>query len=416
MSTELRVYTGEGKLQGQGLSDISTYQPSPLYTPISYPDLATAIDALDAPADANYVYWPNGATSMETVMASLSANDILVLPEREEPYLIDSSNGFMASGVSGVDGTGPDGLKDGSIVPIVSNPRLWFEMTRVRRGIIGLGPGAVILPSNSGWTAPRQPILPNEPEGQKFQRLYFTAGGTQNISGTQETLIGYSHSSPFFANFTIRGRDFGGVAYNSIKRTGGTGTMATLKRIHFDQSWRSHAGVPNGEAGAMTFHGGQYLVENCDLVMPSEGYTGGSPMMWNNNTGGTVRHVRSSGTKGGMWTFWRSSGVNVFENVSLLAAQTGMNLEENLSGFELDWTGGSMEVGLGFAGNKFHFGINPSGGPPRISLSDVTISTNAYTAGALTLNIYTTYGVAKRSWVTCNTYPVSCVPGAAWVE
>ncbi len=174
--------------------------------------------------------------------------------------------------------------------------------------------------------------------------------------------------------------------------------------------------MPNGETGAMTLNGGQYLIENCDLVTPSQGYAGGSPMMWNNNTGGTVRNVRSAGTRGGMWTFWRCGGVNTFENVHILAGQTGMNLEELLNGFELDWTGGSMEVGLGYSGNKFHFGINPVGGPPRISLSDVTISTNAYTAGALTLNIYTTYGVAKRSYITCNTYPVSCVPGAAWIN
>lgn len=387
-----------------------------IFRPVHFSSLAEARAVLGAPEDANYVTWSHGNADLESVFATLSANDILVLPERAEPYYIDSSNGFMASGVNGVDGTGADGLKDGSIVPIVSNSRLWFEMTRTRRGIIGMGPGVIISPSISSWTAPRQPVLPNEPSDSRWQKAYFIAGGSTNLVGAQNTLIGYSHTNPFFANFSITGRDFGGVAYNSIKRTGGTGTHATIKRIVFDESWRSHASVPNGECGAITLNGGTYLIENCDLTTPSEGYIGGSPLMWNNNTGGAVRNVRSFGTKGGMFTFWRSGGTNTFENVSIWGGQTGMNIEENLSGFSLDWTGGSMTVGQGFSGNKFHFGINPSGGPPQIALHDVVISPNAYTAGALTLNIYTTSGVAKRSYISCNTLPVSCVPSIYWID
>ncbi len=386
------------------------------YRPRSYASLAAAKADLGAPEDANYVPWTFGDSDLETVMASLSANDILVLPEREAPYLISSANGFMAAGVNGVDGTGADGLKNGSVVPVVPNARLWFEMTRARRGILGLGPGAVIAPSASAWSAPRQPILQNEPSGSQFQKAYFVAGGSMNLVGVQETLIGYEHANPWFANFTIEGRDFGGIAYNAIKRTGGTGTVTTVKRVFFDRAWRSHAGVPNGEAGAMTLNGGQYLIENCDLVTPDAGYGGGSPIMWNNNTGGTLRHVRSAGTKPGMWTFWRCGGTNTFEDAHILSGQTGMNIEELLAGFTLGWTGGSLAVGLGYAGNKFHFAINPVGGPPTIALHGVDVSTNAYTAGAMTANVYSTSGVAKRSLISCDNRPVSCVPAPYWID
>lgn len=387
------------------------------YRPVSYATIAEARAALGAPEDANYVTWAYGNTDLETVMASLSANDILVLPERTDPYLINSANGFMAAGVSGVDGTGTNGLKDGSVAPIVSNSRLWFEMTRARRGIIGMGPGAVIALSASSFSAPRQPILQNEPSGSQYQKAYFSAGGSMNLNGVQETLIGFDHANPFFANFTIRARDLGGISYNSIKKTGGTQTLTTIKRIHFDESWRSHAGVPNGEAGGITLNGGTYLIENCDLTPPSTGYVGGSAIMWNNNTGGTLRHVRARGTKGAMWTFWRCGGTNTFTDAQILAGQTGMNIEENLSGFALDWTDGSIEVGLGYAGNKFHFANNPVGGPATIALHGVAVSPNAYTAGAMTINVYTTTsGVARRSLISCNTAPVSCVPSGAWIN
>ena len=78
--------------------------------------------------------WDNAWTNLEQAFAALSLNDILVLPERAEPYWIDSSKGFMAGGVKEIDGTGANGLKDGSRVPIVSNSRLWFAMSRARRG------------------------------------------------------------------------------------------------------------------------------------------------------------------------------------------------------------------------------------------------------------------------------------------
>lgn len=391
------------------------------FRPVSYANLADARAALDAPANANYVMWTFGNRDLESVFANdLAEDDILVLPEREAPYLIDSSKGFMAADVKEVDATGADGLKNGTRSPIVSNSRLWFEMARARRGILGLGPGAVVAPSASSWSQGRQPITQNEPAGQQFQRAYFTNGGTMNLVGAQETLLGFAHAQPFFANFTLKGRSFGGVSYSGLKRTGGTGVHNVLKRVHFDGCWRAHAGVPNGECGGVTLNGGTYLIENCDFSPVN----GGSPIMWNNNMGGAVRDVRSPRPDVGMWTFWRCGGRNVFENVYIDGRQLGMNLEETRAGFELDWTGGALT--LDYPGNsKFHFGVNPSppsstgiaGGPPRITLKGVTCSPNAWTeAGYMTVNVYTTYGIAKRSYISCDTLPVSCVPASAWVN
>ncbi len=387
--------------------------------PVSYSTLTEARTALNAPADANYVMWTFGNQDIETVHASLGANDILVLPERPEPYEIDSSKGFMASGVTGVDGTGADGKKDGSIEPVISNSRLWFEMTRARRGIIGMGPGAVIQPSTSTWTRSAQPILQNEPSGQQFQTIYYANSTTGTMVGAAETLIGYAHSNAFFANFTLNGRTFGGVAYSSIKPTGGAITSSTFKNILFNECWRSHEGVPNAETGCMTLNGGTYLIEDIDIVPPTDSVSGGSCIMWNNNTGGIVRNVQAAVTNlpsglGGMWTFWRCGGVNTFENVYIRARKVGVNMEESNAGFELNWTGG--QITLDHPTSKFHLVGNPTGGPPKVALTGVDVSPNGYTASSLVFNVYTTYGVAKRSYITCDNMPVSCVPDVAWID
>ncbi len=385
------------------------------YRPVSYASLPAAIAGMGLPTDAQYVIWNHGDQHLEQVHAALPADAVLVLPERynadgtPKPYLIDSSKGFMAANVASVDGTGPDGLKDGSRWPIVHNSRMWFAMTRGRRGLVGLGPGAVIAPSESSWRMGRQPIKENEPDKDAF--YYTTAGQKLSMAGASMKLIELVHQNPIVANLTFRSRSFDGVAYSTVGMAEGSG-LKTVKRCFFDGSWRGHAGVPNGETGALSLSRGTYLIENCDF----RSVNGTSPIMWNQTQGGTVRHVRSSRPEFGMFTFWRCGGVNVFEDVYTDSRQLGMNIEENQAGFELRWTRGRMT--LDFAGNKFHFGINPSGGAPKIHLQDVELSGNAYTENRMTANIYTTSGVAKRSWVTSggSTLPVSHVPSNRWID
>lgn len=414
--TQLRTFTTNQRLVGIGLDSIDLTLSDSLYGPVSYPNEAAARAALSAPTNANYVMWNNSWGDLETAFAALSANDILVLPEREQPYPIDSSKGFMAAGVIEVDGTGPDGRLDGSRDPIVQNPRLWFEMARARRGIIGLGPGAVIEPTDSGWTRGPQPVFTKEPAGA-VQRAYFAAGGSMSLSGAQEALIGYEHASPFFGNFRLKGRSFGGVAYAGLKAAG-THTNTTVKRVWFDECWRSHEGVPNAETGGLTFNGGTYLIENCDMVTPKDSVSGGSCVMWNNNKGGVARNIRTDvpgrpSNLGGMWTFWQSSGVNTWENVHINASQSGINLERIQAGFELNWTGGTLS--LVYPGNKYHFVGNPSGGAPKINLVGVAISPNGLIPNSLVFNVYDSPGIAKRSWITCDSLPVSPVPSSNWI-
>lgn len=382
------------------------------FRPVSYATLADAREALGAPADANYVTWAWGNTDLETVFANhLGDNDILVLPERPEPYLIDSSKGFMAAGVLAIDGTDSAGKKDGSKVPIVQNPRLWFAMSRGRRGILGMGPGVVIEPSASSFSAPRQPILQDQAEGDRFQLRYNADGSTSIVNGAPQKLIEFTHATPFVANFEMRSRAFGGVSYSAINMDGSG--HKTVKRLYLNGAWRGHHGVPNGETGGVNMLNGTYTVEHVDLRPVG----GTSPLMWNRTKGGTVKHARSTRPEFGMWTFWKCGGANVFENVYIESRQTGINLEEEDAGFSLDWTGGTFS--LEYPGNKFHFAINPVNGSVKINLKGVICSENAYTPGAMTANVYLSAGVTtspqKRSDVTCDTLPVSHVPASRWV-
>ena len=368
--------------------------PDAIYKPVSYASLSEARAALNAPAGANYVMWNHDGQSLEQVFASLSANDILVLPERAEPYPIDTSNGFMASGVGSI--TGPDDTR----TPIVSNSRLWFAMCRARRGILGLGPNAVIQPSNSGWSAPQQP---------KPMYAYSTSGAQmQELVGAQNKLIEVEHAQPFFANFTLKGRDLGGVAYSGIGV--GSGKDLTLRRVHFDEAWRGFAGVPNGETGGFGINGSTYTIANC-LFTPNL-VEGPSPIMWNRTTGGTMSNVKVEKHNIGMMTFWRCEGVNVFTNVHTRGHKIGINLEENID-FELQWNGGSMILDSGIG--AFHLNINPADISERITLTNVEASLNGYTAGALSAHVYTTAGVQKRSDVTWDGGTISYLPSSNWI-
>lgn len=345
---ELRVYTKKDTLSGQGLDDIDmTLHPS-RFLPISYPDIASAREQLDAPADANYVMWTFGNADLESVFASLSDGDILVLPERPEPYVIDSSNGFMANGVSSVHITNANGVKvEGSDVPIVQDPRNWFTMCRARRGILGLGPGAVIEPSDSGFTRPLQAASPF--------RMRTSGTINQFLVGAQEAMIGCGDPHPWFGNFTIRGRDFGHVAYNGIQPS--DASTVTYKRIHSDGGWRGYGAVPNIETGAMTATRGTYRIESCTL-MPSDPAKASSPFMVNSSPGGLMRDLMIGRHESGMLTIWNSTGIHVLNNVHTTSVR-GINLESNKIGFEMHWTGGSMTLITKDGAPSLHADITP---------------------------------------------------------
>ncbi len=363
------------------------------FRPVKFANLDEAKRVLGAPADANYVVWKNEWTHLEQAFAAMSDNDILVLPERAQPYLIDSSKGFMASGVKEI--TGPNGTR----TPVISNVRLWFAMSRARRGILGLGPGVVIAPSASSWTAPAQP---------KPLTAYFSNGSSQEMVGSANKLIEANHTNPFFANFELQGRDFGGVSYNGIALDG---TDRTVKNIFFNGCWRGFSGEPNGETGGLSFLKGVYTVDNCEFN-PVD--SAPSPIMWNRTTGGTLSNVKAGTTALGMFTYWRCGGKNVWKNVTLANRRIGLNLEENLAGFELEWTGGAML--LERTDNSFHLNMNPSNGSQKLTLKDVKI-TGSYTGqtGKLIAHIYTTAGKQRKSDVTWDGGQVAYLPETNWL-
>ncbi len=394
--------------------------PGSIYRPVSVGTLAEARELCGAPTNANYVVWNSTWTNLQQAFLALGSNDILVLPERRDssgvpiPYLIDSQYGFMAAGVKEVDGVGSDGKKNGSRVPIVSRNNLWFAMSRAPRGIIGLGPGAVIAPSVSAWTRQAQPILQDQTAGNQTMLRYMLDGTTGEMYGVQEKLIECEHADSFFGNFVLQGRDFGGVAYNGIVAAPPSGGKTKVMRVGFDGCWRGHAGVPNGETAGLAVTRAQYVIESCDFVS-----TGGpSPIMWNRSTGGTVTHVRQNKPNFGMFTYWRCGGVNTLTDVLMDTGQIGFNLEENLAGFTLNMNGGRMMLDYPQSNRRFHLNINPSGGSVKVNLRGVQVSGNGYTAGTVSAHVYTTAGVQKRSDITSDTLPVAYLAGAgstSWI-
>ena len=380
----------------------------PARGPIRFPDLASARAALRAPADANYVTW-NPAwpvdRDLEDVFATeLGPNDILVLPERTQPYIIDSSEGFRAAGVRSV--TGRNGQ-----LPIVSrykgirNARTWFAMARARRGILGLGPGARIEMSASSWRQERQ----IEDKGSVQEdgwvspgRFWVNTNGQTmgELVGSQEKVIEAEHSAPYFGNFTMRTRDLGGVAYSGL--TSG-GTTQTFERLDLTAAWRGFQGVPNGESGAIATGRGYYLISKTILGTrdASGARVGSSPIMINSCTGGgRIEDVDASESRAGMLTIWNSSGKHVLSNVNTrFNYGPGLNLEKTQAGFELEWIGGSNWSDYYGNGGKspkpadqgnqgrLHVGLYAEGGSAKIKFVGVDFD-NGPTPGAVNIQSY----------------------------
>lgn len=377
--------------------------------PVSFANLAAARAQLQAPADANYVMW-NASwpidRDLEDVFATeLGENDILVLPERPQPYVIDSSEGFRAAGVASV--TGRYGQ-----LPIVSRyknqrtARTWFAMARARRGILGLGPGAVIQMSQSSWT--QEPQIQDkdsvESDGWISPGRYYTdtSGVVRTeLVGSQEKIIESATDSAYFGNFTMQAHDLGGVAYNGIVASKGS---PVFERLDLSGSWRGFSAVPNGEAGAIASGGtGYYTIRKCVLgTRDNNGNrVGSSPIMINSSTGGgLIEDTDASETVAGMMTIWNSRGKHTIRNANArFNWGPGLNLEKLQSGFELEWIGGS--IWSDYQGNggktpkpsdqgtkgKLHAQIYAENGSALITFRGVDFDTGP-TAGAINIQSY----------------------------
>jgi hypothetical protein len=218
-----------GRVQRRSNGDGSTVvAPTPVdYGPVSVPDVASFISRGlgSPPSDANYVMWRWATgTDLFSVFQSLGANDILVLPEDPNPYVV--SQMYRTS----------DGTATGS------SPQTDLAACRSRRGIIGLGPNAVIAPSSSFPT-------------------YAAQTGT---AGVRESLVENWTANAWHGNFTIKGRNVGGLAYHGLRLVkNNDGAVERVKTIN-------HYGFLNHEPGEafgiiVQNHTGSFTIRHCEV-------------------------------------------------------------------------------------------------------------------------------------------------------
>jgi hypothetical protein len=387
-------------------STLATEQVTAERGPVSYANLAAARAALHTPADANYVMWdpawPINRDIEDVFALELQDNDILVLPERTQPYIIDSSEGFRSSGVLSVNGRYED-LPIASRYKNLRPARTWFGMARARRGVLGLGPRAVIKMSDDTWT--QEPQL--KAKGAKMENNTYISPGRfwKNLSGVvqselvgcQEKVLDAQHDSPYFGNFTMKSRDMGGVAFHAVSI--GSGRNGIAERLELSGAWHGFLGIPNGEAGGITVRNNDnYLISKCILgTRDSTGFrTGTSPIMINSTMGGgRIEDVYSTETFAGMLTLWNCGGKHVLSNVNTRWTNPGVNAEKCQAGFELEWTGGSnwsnyndnggkpgKPADQGLYRNGLHISLNSPGGSAKITVRGVDLDRGPV-AGAL---------------------------------
>ncbi len=398
--------------------------------PVSFASLAAARAALRAPADANYVVWDSAwpvDRDLEDVFAGLGPNDILVLPERDQPYLIDSSEGFRAAGVASVTGRYGE-------LPIVSTyhglrpARTWFAMARARRGILGLGPRVVIQLSQSSWTQESQieDAGSVQPDGWVSPGRYWTntSGVRQGeLVGAQEKIIEAAHNSPYFGNICLRARDLGGVAFSGIA-TYASG-LQVFEHLDISNGWRGFMGVPNGETGGICTSQGTYYIDS-NILGTRDGTgarVGTSPVMVNTSSGGTIRRTDARESRVGMMTIWNSTGRHTLIDVNNQFNEgSGINLEACQAGFALEWIGGSNYPNWHHTGGKgvppsddttypnyaLHIGLNAVGGSASITLRGVDLDRGP-TAGALCVQLYGA-SVQQASDIRCYDAAGNAIP------
>ncbi|GAB3304561.1 hypothetical protein EK0264_03965 [Epidermidibacterium keratini] len=248
------------------------------------------------PSDANPVKWRwarSSGTTLQDAMALIGDNDILVLPEDPEPFWIDTSQGF------------------------VSDARRYRSMLGVRRGIVGLGPGAVVKPKKSG----------------------FVQGQQTYTDGLQEKMIESQRDNAFFSNFTMRGEDLGGVAYNGIWASGHNTRFSYLKLQGAHRGWLAK---PPGEAGAITGYRGRSMeLSSIEIDCRDDNgiSVGTSPIMFNLQSYVSVTNVYAHHTRIGMPTFWRcttSACTNlIHSDVAQAGPSPGLNIERCAGTFTL---------------------------------------------------------------------------------
>lgn len=208
---------------------------APAYGPVVIKDIAD----LDLPDTLNYIPWRwSTDTPLQDVFKTLGPKDVLVLPEDEKPYLIDTSKGFRQDTIHDV------------------------SMARCKAGIVGMGPGAVVDLNQSA----------------------FTQGPATGTAGNRQKVLECWTAGAVLMNFTMRGRDLGGCSFDAIK---GAAPDIRMECLLLQGAHRGLTAAPPNEAGGLVNHKAPRMVIRCcevDCRDPKTGKSvGSSPIMLNDS-------------------------------------------------------------------------------------------------------------------------------------
>lgn len=304
-----------------------------------------------APKDANYVMWnfPAG-TMLHEAFQKLGPNDILVLPERAQPYEVDSSRGFATD-----------------------NGR-WYEMARAKRGLVGLGPGVIVQPSASSFSLPK----------------------STSTAGNQHVVIKSETAGAYFGNFEMRGRTFGQAAYDALRHHGNN---SVWERIYFNGAHRGWRNFPPGETGAIIgYQGSNQQVYNVEIDCrdPATGArVGTSPLMFNSQSNVLVQDVYAHHAYSGMPTFWKVTNVTTNR---LIAEYNGTGTGELAGqGINHEIVGGTVihndprlildHTATGGKNNGMHINVGDHAGA-TYTINRPVIDAGAAGAGVLTIHLW----------------------------
>ena len=371
------------------ISQELTIPYTPLVAPqpqVSYATLDDAIAGLGLPSrtDASYVMWDDAWDTIDRAHDALAAagaspETILVLPERPGGYELDMSRGFRAPASAAVS------VDTWPMYQPSATSREWFAVTRGFRGIVGLGPGAVVhLTNPGGWSAPRQPA-----EG--IWSYTDQAGAKHYPSDANANILQFDHPDVVVANVVFGpAPEMGGVAFgciNSVK--GQAGQRLAVKRVSMRGSWSGFFGGPNGESFGIGQVGGTYLVEDCwlDGRRLDGTVSGTSPIGINKATGGAIRRTACISPWKGMATIWASTGTHLIEDCLLVGAEQQQLNVEACAGITVDVNRGYIGHGTR---SPIHIGIGAYKGDAKVTFRDTAFDlANSPRAGQIFVDCYT---------------------------
>jgi hypothetical protein len=381
------TYDGVGYWKGRGgvqvaaqVDSTAKYRPVRIAKAGTNPTVAELQASLPHfPSGVTLVPWPFSTPSggrLNTVMDTLGANDVLVLPEAikadgsPDPYLVDTANGFIRDSTH------------------------YFWMARFTRGVVGLGPNSMIDTAASSFTAPQQSVPFIDP-----------FDGTTK-SGVQQKVFATSTLNAYVGNLQFRSKSYGGIAYNMLGFSKGGGIV---ERVYAKGSGRGFKNSPNGEAGFVNFStsGGDTnltaSVYNTEVDCRDD--TGArvtaSPVMFNKNTGVNLIDAYLHHSIAGMPTSWSCSGPITYTRVrSEYNGSGGGGLNGSCFNFELcDGTAEIVDCDLicNYHGNTFNDGtsnseLHISGGSNQavltVNVRNSRIDAGPRTDGALSVQLF----------------------------